>query len=100
MIRSWVLGNEAHENRNGVLLFILLCVSENYNAYYERMVIFMTNSEKQIEAMGYEIRVVDMINNYVVYENKQEDQEITLEWDDEDQYCMLFSQTISRKKIG
>ena len=26
MIRSWVLGNEAHENRNGVLLFILLCV--------------------------------------------------------------------------
>ena len=64
--------------------FILLCASENYNAYYERMVIFMTNSEKQIEAMGYEIRVVDMINNYVVYENKKEDQEITLEWDDED----------------
>ncbi len=62
------------------------------------MVIFMTNSEKQIEAMGYEIRVVDMINNYVVYENKKEDQEITLEWDDEDQYCMLFSQTISREK--
>ena len=98
MIRSWVLGNEAHENRNGVLLFILLCVSEKYKAYYERMVIFMTDSEKQIEAMGYEICVVDMINNYVVYENKKEDQEITLEWDDEDQYCMLFSQTISREK--
>ena len=29
LIRSWVLGNEAHENRNGVLLFMLLCVSEN-----------------------------------------------------------------------
>ena len=25
MIRSWVLGNEAHENRNGVLLFIFVC---------------------------------------------------------------------------
>nr|DAD57988.1 MAG TPA: hypothetical protein [Caudoviricetes sp.] len=22
LIRSWVLGNEAHENRNGVLLFL------------------------------------------------------------------------------
>ena len=31
----------------------------------------MINSEKQIEAMGYEIRVVDMINNYVVYENRK-----------------------------
>lgn len=36
MIRSWVLGNEAHENRNGVLLFYLLCVSEKYKVYYER----------------------------------------------------------------
>lgn len=25
LIRSWVLGNEAHENRNGVLLFIFVC---------------------------------------------------------------------------
>lgn len=58
----------------------------------------MTDTEKQIENMGYEIRVSDMLNNYVVYENKKEDQEITLEWDDEDQYCKLFSQTISREK--
>ena len=58
----------------------------------------MTNTEKQIENMGYEIRVIDMFCNYVVYENKKEDQEIILEWDDEDQYCMLFSQTISREK--
>ena len=28
LIRSWVLGNEAHEKRNGVLLFILLCVKK------------------------------------------------------------------------
>ena len=26
MIRSWVLGNESHENRNGVLLFLYYCV--------------------------------------------------------------------------
>ena len=59
----------------------------------------MTDTEKkQIENMGYEIRVSDMLCNYVVYENKKEDQEIILEWDDEDQYCMLFSQTISREK--
>lgn len=37
LIRSWVLGNEAHENRNGVLLFILLC-REHYNSCYERKV--------------------------------------------------------------
>ena len=58
----------------------------------------MTDIEKQIENMEYEIRVSDMLCNYVVYENKKEDQEIILEWDDEDQYCMLFSQTISREK--
>lgn len=58
----------------------------------------MTNTEKQIKDMGYEIRVIDMLNAYVVYENKKEDQEIILEWDDEDQYCLLFSETITRKK--
>ena len=31
LIRSWVLGNEAHENRNGVLLFI----REIYMLLYE-----------------------------------------------------------------
>lgn len=40
MIRSWVLGNEAHENRNGVLLFILLCVSEKYMSFNERSDIY------------------------------------------------------------
>lgn len=58
----------------------------------------MTDTEKQIKDMGYEIRVIDMLNNYAVYENKKEDQEVTLEWDDEDQYCKLLSKTISREK--
>ena len=34
----------------------------------------MTDTEKQIVDMGYEIRVIDMLNNYVVYENKKENQ--------------------------
>lgn len=34
-------------------------------------VIFMTDIEKQIENIGYKIRVIDMLNNYVVYENKK-----------------------------
>lgn len=58
----------------------------------------MTDIEKQIENMGYKVRVTDMINNYIVYENKKEDQEIILELDDEDQYCLIFSETISREK--
>ena len=29
---------------------------------------------------------------------KKEDQEIILEWDDKDQYCLLFSETITREK--
>ena len=58
----------------------------------------MTDIEKQIENIGYEIRVIDMSCQYIVYENKKSDQEVILEWDDEDQYCMIHSQTISREK--
>ena len=58
----------------------------------------MTDVEKQIKTMGYVVRVSDMINNYIVYENKKGDQEVILEWDYKDQYCMIFSQTISREK--
>jgi hypothetical protein len=31
----------------------------------------MTDIEKQIEAMGYKVRVSDMSNEYIVYENKK-----------------------------
>ena len=31
LIRSWILGNEAHENQNGVLLFYI-CVSRELHA--------------------------------------------------------------------
>lgn len=58
----------------------------------------MTDCEKQIESIGYKVRVSDNNNCYIVYENKKQDQEVTLEWDYEEQYCLIFSQTISREK--
>lgn len=58
----------------------------------------MTDYEKQIESIGYAVRVSDDNNNYIVYENKKQDQEVILEWDYEDRYCYMISQTISRKK--
>ena len=36
LIRSWVLGNEAHENRNGVLLFFIMCVKKLWHVYIYR----------------------------------------------------------------
>ena len=29
----------------------------------------MTDTEKQIESIGYKVRVIDMLCNYIVYEN-------------------------------
>ena len=48
LIRSWVLGNESHENRNGVLLFYI-CVwkRENFISFNERKVTFMKHVKKQ-----------------------------------------------------
>ena len=76
----------------------IFVLAKNTFHLMKKGVVFMTDIEKQIENIGYEIRVIDMLNNYVVYENKKEDQEIILEWDDEDRYCLLFSETISREK--
>ena len=47
MIRSWVLGNEAHENRNGVLLFIFVLKRVKYISFNERKVTFMKHVKKQ-----------------------------------------------------
>lgn len=56
----------------------------------------MADTEKQIKDMGYELRVKDTVCNYAIYENKRIDQEIILEWDEDDQYCLLFSESLSR----
>ena len=58
----------------------------------------MSKIDKEIEALGFEIRVLDLSCGYIVYENKQSDSEIIIEWDDEEEYCKIFSQTISRIK--
>lgn len=41
----------------------------------------------------------DLMCNYIVYENKKDDEEVIIEWDeDEETYCKIFAQTISRVK--
>lgn len=59
----------------------------------------MTEIDRRIMDLGYEIRVSDLSCCYIVYENKKQDQEIIIEWDDESiEYCRIFSQTITRIK--
>lgn len=59
----------------------------------------MTEIDRRIMALGYEIRVSDLSCCYIVYENKKQDLEIIIEWDDESiEYCRIFSQTITRIK--
>ena len=51
----------------------------------------MTEIDRRIMALGYEIRVSDLSCCYIVYENKKQDQEIIIEWDDESiEYCRIF----------
>lgn len=59
----------------------------------------MTEIDRRIMALGYEIRVSDLSCCYIVYENKKQAQEIIIEWDDESiECCRIFSQTITRIK--
>lgn len=58
----------------------------------------MINIDKEIEALGYEIRTSSLSCSYIIYENKQQDQEVIIEWGDEEEQCQLFSQTISKTK--
>ena len=60
--------------------------------------VFMTNIDKQIEKIGYKIRSIDRRINSIVYENIYQDQEITIEWDVDDQDCFIFSNTITEQR--
>ena len=62
MIRSWVLGNEAHENRNGVLLFGICVLAKNTYPIMKG-VIFMS-IEKIIlnAATHYHANLIDIHN--------------------------------------
>lgn len=42
----------------------------------------MSKIDKEIDALGFKIRVLDLSCGYIVYENKQSDSEIIIEWDD------------------
>lgn len=50
----------------------------------------MTDIDKQIESLGYEIRVSDLSCCYIAYENKKQDQEVIIEWEDDDIIDILF----------
>lgn len=59
----------------------------------------MTETDRKIKALGYEVRVCDLMCNYIVYENKKDDEEVIIEWDDDKEICCkIFAQTISRVK--
>ena len=58
----------------------------------------MTNIDKQIEAIGYKILRADLNINSIVYVNKEQDYEVTIQWDDNDQDCLIYSNTISQQK--
>ena len=61
-------------------------------------VVFMTNIDKKIEKIGYKIRRINRRINSIVYENIYQDQEITIEWNVDDQDCFIFSNTITEQR--
>lgn len=58
----------------------------------------MTDIDKQIESIGYKIQDINLKNGYIIYENKELDYEVTIQWDDNDQDCLIYSNTISQQK--
>lgn len=58
----------------------------------------MSKIDKEVETLGYEIRATNLSCGYIVYENKQLDKEIIIEYDEEEEYCHMLAQTISRIK--
>lgn len=60
----------------------------------------MSKIDKEIEALGFEIRVLDLSCGYIVYENKQSDSEIIIEWADDEEYCKIFHKQFRESKIG
>lgn len=58
----------------------------------------MSKVDNQIKELGYEEHVINLLCQYIVYENKKDDIEVTIEWSNEEQYCLIFAKTISRQK--
>ena len=58
----------------------------------------MTNIDKQIEKIGYKIRKIDLRIGCIVYEYKEQNCEVTIQWDNDEQDCLIYSNTISHRK--
>lgn len=58
----------------------------------------MTYTDKQIESIGYKIQDINLKNGYIIYENKELDCEVTIQWNNDDQDCLIYSNTISQQK--
>lgn len=48
----------------------------------------MSKIDKEVETLGYGIRATDLSCGYIVYENKQLDKEVIIEWDNDKEYCL------------
>lgn len=55
----------------------------------------MTKVDEVIKALGYEKKESNMPYKYAVYENNSTDTRVEIEWDDDDEDCKIFPQTIS-----
>lgn len=58
----------------------------------------MTNIDEQIKALGYESVDTNLFIGYMIYENKSADQEVTIEWGDDIEDCLIFSESLSKNK--
>ena len=58
----------------------------------------MTDIDKQIESIGYKIQDINLKNGYIIYENKELDCEVTIQWNNDDQDCLIYSNTMSQQK--
>lgn len=55
----------------------------------------MSHIDYEIKSLGYEEVKIDFLCNYIVYQNKQDDTEVTIQWDMDDSECLIYVQTIS-----
>lgn len=58
----------------------------------------MEKIDEQIKLLKYEERVVNLQCNYIIYENKETDSEVTIQWGEDDEYCLIFAQSITLHK--
>lgn len=55
----------------------------------------MTEIDRRISALGYKLYRHDGDSKFADYRNENTDTSVEIEWDDEDDNCKIFAQTIS-----